>query len=102
VREFSLPALAEIPATTNLASSIFRRAAEQPQAVMLRRPAADGSWQDVTAGQFEAEVVAVDRAIGADLAPPSGGPGGRTGPRTPVAVDILGNYTAFAELRKQL
>ena len=63
MREFSLPALAEIPAAANLASSIFRRAAEQPQAVMLRRPAADGSWQDVTAGQFKAEVVAVAKGL---------------------------------------
>ena len=63
MREFSLPALAEIPARANLASSIFRRAAEQPQAVMLRRPAADGSWQDVTAGQFKAEVVAVAKGL---------------------------------------
>ena len=63
MREFSLPALAEIPATANLASSIFRRAAEQPQVVMLRRPAADGSWQDVTAGQFKAEVVSVAKGL---------------------------------------
>ena len=63
MREFSLPALSEIPVTVNLASSIFRRAAEQPQVVMLRRPAADGSWQDVTAGQFKAEVVAVAKGL---------------------------------------
>jgi long-chain acyl-CoA synthetase len=63
VREFSLPALAEIPATANLASSVFRRAAEQPQAVMLRRPGPSGSWQDVTASQFQAEVVAVAKGL---------------------------------------
>jgi long-chain acyl-CoA synthetase len=66
VREYSLPALAEIPATANLANSVFRRAAEQPQAVMLRRPdPADpsGSWQDVTASQFKAEVVAVAKGL---------------------------------------
>ena len=45
MREFSLPALAEIPATANLANSVFRRAAEQPQAVMLRRPGPSGSSQ---------------------------------------------------------
>ena len=38
MREFSLPALAEIPAAANLANSVFRRAAEQPHAVMMRRP----------------------------------------------------------------
>ncbi len=66
MREFSLPALAEIPATANLASSVFRRAAEQPQAVLLRRPGPSGSsrgWTDVTASQFKAEVVAVAKGL---------------------------------------
>ena len=66
MREFSLPALAEIPATANLANSVFRRAAEQPQAVLLRRPGPSGSsrgWTDVTASQFKAEVVAVAKGL---------------------------------------
>ena len=63
MREFSLPALAEIPATANLANSVFRRAAEQPQAVMLRRPDPSGGWQDVTASQFSGEVVAVAKGL---------------------------------------
>ena len=63
MREFSLPALAEIPATANLASAVFRRAAEQPQAVMLRRPGPAGSWQDVTASQFSDEVVALAKGL---------------------------------------
>jgi long-chain acyl-CoA synthetase len=66
VREFSIPALAEIPATANLADAVFRRAAEQPQAVMIRRPASPGSfgsWQDVTASQFKDEVVAVAKGL---------------------------------------
>jgi len=63
VREFSLPALAEIPATANLANSVFRRAAEQPQAVMLRRPDSSGNWEDVTASQFSGEVVAVAKGL---------------------------------------
>ena len=63
MREYSLPALAEIPATANLANSVFRRAAEQPQAVMLRRPDPSGGWQDVTASQFSGEVVAVAKGL---------------------------------------
>jgi len=63
VREFSLPALAEIPATANLASTVFRRAAEQPQAVVLRRAGAQGSWTDVTATQFRDEVVALAKGL---------------------------------------
>ena len=72
MREFSLPALAKIPATANLANSVFRRAAEQPHAVMLRRPDSSGGsggsggswdWADVTASQFKAEVVAVAKGL---------------------------------------
>ena len=63
MREFSLPALAEIPATANLAGTVFRRAAEQPQAVVLRRPDAQGSWTDVTASQFRDEVVALAKGL---------------------------------------
>ena len=73
MREFSMPALAQIPATANLADVVFRRAAEQPQAVVLRRPSgASGSsrgswalrgWVDVTAGQFKDEVVAVAKGL---------------------------------------
>jgi long-chain acyl-CoA synthetase len=66
VREFSIPALAQIPATANLSSAVFRRAAEQPQAVMLRRPGPaglSGEWVDVTAGQFKDEVVALAKGL---------------------------------------
>jgi long-chain acyl-CoA synthetase len=63
VREFSLPALADIPATANLADTVFRRAAEQPRAVVLRRPGAFGSWADVTASRFKDEVIAVAKGL---------------------------------------
>jgi long-chain acyl-CoA synthetase len=63
VREFSIPALAEIPATANLADAVFRRAAKQPQSVVMRRPDPEGGWQDVTAAQFSAEVTAVAKGL---------------------------------------
>jgi len=63
VREFSIPALAEIPATVNLADAVFRRAAERPQAVLMRRPDPGGGWQDVTATQFSGEVTAVAKGL---------------------------------------
>jgi long-chain acyl-CoA synthetase len=66
VREYSIPALAEIPATANLAKVVFRRAAEQPQAVMLRRPGPagpSGEWADVTARQFRDEVTALAKGL---------------------------------------
>jgi long-chain acyl-CoA synthetase len=67
VHEFSMPALAQIPATANLADVVFRRAAEQPQAVVLRRPSGSsgvsGVWSDVTASQFKDEVIAVAKGL---------------------------------------
>jgi long-chain acyl-CoA synthetase len=67
VREFSIPALAQIPATANLADVVFRRAAEQPQAVVLRRPSGPsgvaGEWTDVTASQFSGEVIALAKGL---------------------------------------
>jgi long-chain acyl-CoA synthetase len=70
VREYSMPALAQVPATANLADIIFRRAAEEPQAVVLRRPSggsggsgAYAGWTDVTASQFKDDVVAVAKGL---------------------------------------
>ncbi len=66
MREFSLPALVEVPATANLAKAVFRRAAEQPQAVMLRRPGPAGlagAWTDVTAAEFRDQVVAIAKGL---------------------------------------
>ena len=67
MREFSIPALAQIPATANLADVVFRRAAEQPQAVVLRRPCGPsgvaGEWTDVTASQFSSEVIALAKGL---------------------------------------
>jgi long-chain acyl-CoA synthetase len=65
-----MPALAEVPATANLADIVARRATEQPRAVMLRRKDGAGRWEDVTASQFADEVRAVARGlIAAGVAP---------------------------------
>ena len=63
MREYSMPALAEVPASANLADIVGRRAAEQPRAVMLRRKDGAGAWQDVTAEQFRDEVRALARGL---------------------------------------
>ncbi len=66
---YSIPALAQIPASANLARAVFRRAAEQPEAVMLRRPGPhgpagpSGEWADVTARQFSDEVTALAKGL---------------------------------------
>jgi long-chain acyl-CoA synthetase len=59
LREFSIPALAEIPASTSIADVVTRRAGEQPDAVVLRRKTGAGDWADVTASQFRDEVHAL-------------------------------------------
>jgi long-chain acyl-CoA synthetase len=63
LREYSIPALADIPGTCNAADVVARRAAEQPDAVMLRRKAGDGTWSDVTAAQFADEVGALAKGF---------------------------------------
>jgi len=63
LREYSIPALAEIPGSANVADVVARRAAEQPSAVMLRRKTADGTWTDVTAAQFKDEVQALAKGF---------------------------------------
>ena len=59
MREFGVPALAEIPALASLADVVFRRAEAEPGVVVLRRRLGAGKWQDVTAAQFRAEVTAL-------------------------------------------
>ena len=63
MREYSTPALTGISASAALTDVVFRRAQEEPGAVMLRRGTPQDGWQDVTAGQFRAEVAALARGI---------------------------------------
>ena len=70
MREYGMPPLAQIPATASLADVVFRRAAEQPQAVVLRIPSggsgrseAYADWTDVTASQFKDDVIAVAKGL---------------------------------------
>jgi long-chain acyl-CoA synthetase len=77
VREYSIPALVDVPATASLADVVFTRAASQPHSVIMRRldgggPGAPGApgepngpsgWRDVTAGQFRDEVTALAKGL---------------------------------------
>ncbi|MFT2018544.1 AMP-dependent synthetase/ligase [Streptomyces sp. 796.1] len=62
MREFSLPALYEVPADGNLTDLIRRNAAQQPDVVVLGRKAGD-QWQDVSAAEFLAEVRAAAKGL---------------------------------------
>jgi long-chain acyl-CoA synthetase len=77
VREYSIPALVDVPATASLADVVFTRAASQPHSVIMRRldggrPGAPGApgepngpsgWRDVTAEQFRDEVTALAKGL---------------------------------------
>ncbi|MCK7622164.1 AMP-dependent synthetase/ligase [Streptomyces sp. RS10V-4] len=62
MREFSLPALYEVPADGNLTDLIRRNAAQYPDVAVLGRKV-DGAWQDVTAAAFLAEVRAAAKGL---------------------------------------
>ncbi|MFI1012397.1 AMP-dependent synthetase/ligase [Streptomyces sp. NPDC020965] len=62
MREFSLPALYEVPADGNLTDLIRRNAAQHPDVVVMGRKVGD-AWADVTATQFLAEVRAAAKGL---------------------------------------
>jgi long-chain acyl-CoA synthetase len=63
VREYSIPALADIPAAATLADTVFSRASEEPQAVVMRRRTGEGRWDDVTAEEFASQVTALAKGL---------------------------------------
>ncbi|WP_446041807.1 AMP-dependent synthetase/ligase [Streptomyces sp. SID1121] len=62
MREFSLPALYEVPADGNLTDLIRRNAVQHPDVAVLGRKVG-GVWTDVTAVQFLAEVRATAKGL---------------------------------------
>lgn len=68
MREFSVPAMVEVPDSANLTDAPFTRAAEEPGAIVARRRSgSDGevAWSAVTAAEFAAEITAVARGLAA-------------------------------------
>jgi long-chain acyl-CoA synthetase len=63
VREYSIPALVDVPAAASLADVVFTRATQEPHAVVMRRRSGDGRWDDVTAAQFRDEVAPLAKAL---------------------------------------
>ncbi|MBT2440468.1 long-chain fatty acid--CoA ligase [Streptomyces sp. ISL-36] len=62
MREFSLPALYEVPTDGNLTDLIRRNASQHPDVAVMGRKVA-GVWTDVTAQQFLAEVRGVAKGL---------------------------------------
>ncbi|MFE5210751.1 AMP-dependent synthetase/ligase [Streptomyces sp. NPDC056600] len=70
MREFSLPALYEVPADGNLTDLVRRNAAQHPDTAVIARKDDAGAWQDVTAKRFLDEVhTAAKGLIGAGVQP---------------------------------
>jgi long-chain acyl-CoA synthetase len=76
MREFRIPAVVDVAPSARLTDTVFDRAARDPGSVVLRRKAgpppaggpdahgaAAGLWQDVTAGDFAAEVAAFAKGL---------------------------------------
>ncbi|MEU2897146.1 AMP-dependent synthetase/ligase [Streptomyces sp. NPDC001273] len=66
VREAYVPPFAKPVRHGSLADLPFENANTEPDAVVLSRKTADGSWQDVTAKRFAAEVLAVAKGMMAE------------------------------------
>jgi long-chain acyl-CoA synthetase len=62
LREFSLPALYEVPADGNLTDIVRRNAAQHPDVAVIGRKVG-GAWTDVTSVQFLAEVRAAAKGL---------------------------------------
>jgi len=63
VREYSIPALVDVPAAASLADVVFTRATQDPHAVVMRRRTGSGRWEDVTAAQFRDEVAPLAKGL---------------------------------------
>jgi long-chain acyl-CoA synthetase len=63
LREYSVPALVEIPPTAGLADVVFRRGQQEPHAVLLRKRTGDGRWQEVTASEFRDQVTGLAKGL---------------------------------------
>ncbi|PJE98560.1 long-chain fatty acid--CoA ligase [Streptomyces carminius] len=69
MREFSLPALYEVPADGNLTDLVRRNAVQHPDVPVIARkapskdPSGGSRWEDLTASEFLAEVRTVARGL---------------------------------------
>lgn len=62
MREYSVPVLVDVPPSANLTDTVFRRAEEEPGAVVLRRKVGE-DWSAVTAREFRDQVAGVAKGL---------------------------------------
>ena len=63
MREYSVPALVDVPATAGLTDIVYRRGQQEPHAVMLRKRLGEGRWQDITAREFRDQVTGLAKGL---------------------------------------
>jgi long-chain acyl-CoA synthetase len=63
VLEFGIPALIEVPDDAGLADVVYSRAAADPDEVVVRRRADGGTWLDISAAQFCAQVAGLAKGL---------------------------------------
>ncbi|WP_019546858.1 AMP-dependent synthetase/ligase [Streptomyces sulphureus] len=63
MQEFTVPAVSTTPHAGGLADTVFEHAERESGRVALARKDASGGWQDVTAGEFRDEVLALAKGL---------------------------------------
>jgi long-chain acyl-CoA synthetase len=61
--EYGIPALIAVPDDASLTDVIFSRAASAPGQVIMRRRTGEGTWADVTAGEFCEQVAGLAKGL---------------------------------------
>lgn len=63
MREFSVPPLVVVPPETNITDLLLRQAAKANNPALFSRRDASGSWQDISATEFLADVTALAKGL---------------------------------------
>lgn len=63
MREFSVPPLVVVPSETNITDLVLRQAAKASNPALFSRRDASGSWQDISATDFVADVRALAKGL---------------------------------------
>ncbi|EMY35018.1 AMP-dependent synthetase and ligase [Arthrobacter crystallopoietes BAB-32] len=70
MREFSVPAMINVPRQSNITDLVVKQAAKASDPALFSRPGVAGSWQDVRASEFLADVTALAKGLVAAGAAP--------------------------------
>jgi len=70
VREYSVPAMVNVPRQSNITDLVVKQAAKASNPTLFSRPDGSGGWQDVRASEFLADVTALAKGMVAAGAAP--------------------------------